>query len=426
MKSRQALHRTHPGCESHAVYITYCGAFTYALRPSGLSGDRILILLCFGRLRTANAFTCDRCVHVRNRYCRNNYISRLAFAFHRTAYRERLETVSQTLGVIDKLRSHKPKRYNRKSSLPFGRTTPTLSALVMSPYTDINHYNLNSRSNTPVNSCPGTPDILSGNEGDSEDPDVTLVKSKKKKSKGKQKYGTVESKDTPYSKVDQSPRGSHYYPPSIGASPQTSTPLRKGGDSNSEEDAATTLHQKATHAAKVLKTAVMHDARNIRGHSDDNLRGLVWSVTSAHEAKHLARSIFTAFQNRRRNYLIPSDFHPAFKTHEETLAAFRVFDTDNNGDLSKAEIKTTVLKVYKERRFLSRSMRDVGVALATLDHILFFFALVVLFFISLSVFNVSVGNSLTSVYSLGIAGSFIFKTSASNAFDAIMFLFVTQ
>jgi len=42
------------------------------------------------------------------------------------------------------------------------------------------------------------------------------------------------------------------------------------------------------------------------------------------------------------------------------------------------------------------------------------------------VFGVSVGDSLTSVYSLGIAASFIFKNSASNAFDAIMFIFVTH
>lgn len=71
-------------------------------------------------------------------------------------------------------------------------------------------------------------------------------------------------------------------------------------------------------------------------------------------------------------------------------------------------------------------MRDVSMALKTLDHILLFFAFVILFFISLSVFGVEVGDSLTSVYSIGIAASFIFKNSASGAFDAIMFLFVTQ
>lgn len=82
--------------------------------------------------------------------------------------------------------------------------------------------------------------------------------------------------------------------------------------------------------------------------------------------------------------------------------------------------------MYKERRFLSRSMRDVGAALKTLDYILLTFAMAILFLISLSVFGVEIGDSLTSVYSIGIAASFIFKNSASSAFDAIMFIFVTQ
>jgi small-conductance mechanosensitive channel len=71
-------------------------------------------------------------------------------------------------------------------------------------------------------------------------------------------------------------------------------------------------------------------------------------------------------------------------------------------------------------------MRDVSAALKTLDQILLFVALVILFFISLSIFGVNVTQSLTSVYSLGLAASFIFKNSASNVFDAIMFLFVTH
>lgn len=71
-------------------------------------------------------------------------------------------------------------------------------------------------------------------------------------------------------------------------------------------------------------------------------------------------------------------------------------------------------------------MRDVSQALKSLDQVLQVFAFIVLLFISLSVFGVDVGNSLTSVYSIGIAASFIFKSSASNLFDAVMFLFVTQ
>lgn len=123
---------------------------------------------------------------------------------------------------------------------------------------------------------------------------------------------------------------------------------------------------------------------------------------------------------------MPSDFYPAFDTQDEAKEAFRIFDKDNNGDVSRSEIKSTLLRVYKERRFLSRSMHDVSAALKTLDHILLFIALVILFFVSLSIFGVNVTQSLTSVYSLGLAASFVFKNSASNVFDAIMFLFVTQ
>lgn len=142
--------------------------------------------------------------------------------------------------------------------------------------------------------------------------------------------------------------------------------------------------------------------------------------------QRLARSIYMRFKSPTRTYLIPPDFHAAFATTEAADAAFRVFDKDNNGDLSRAEIKTTLMKVYKERRFLARAMRDVGAALKTLDTVLLIFALIVQFFISLSVFGVNLTSSLTSVYTLGIGASFIFKSAASGAFDSIMFLFVTH
>ena len=71
-------------------------------------------------------------------------------------------------------------------------------------------------------------------------------------------------------------------------------------------------------------------------------------------------------------------------------------------------------------------MRDVSNALRTLKYLLFCLGLVILVLISLSVFNLNVGTELTSIYTLIAAASFVFKNSASNAFDAIMFLFVTQ
>lgn len=178
--------------------------------------------------------------------------------------------------------------------------------------------------------------------------------------------------------------------------------------------------------ARGLKTAVLHDARNIGGRDGSDPGGLSWGVSSSYEAKRLARSIYAAFRCPTRTYLIACDFRAVFAKQEDADAAFRVFDTDNNGDLTREEIKTTLIRTYRERRSLSRSMRDVSQALASLHQIMLFFAMIILLFISLSVFSVNIGNSLTSLYSLGIGLSFIFKNSASNAFDAVMFLFVTQ
>jgi len=335
----------------------------------------------------------------------------IAFAFHRTAFKERLDTVAETLQAIEKLRVYKPKKghHSKKSS---GMRTPVFG-FNLTPFAEKGGFNFSSRPS----SVAGSIDLLR-EDGTQADTEGTAESSKKK---GKRKSGLPAPKIT----IETTDNGSpHRYPPTSMGTPErsgASTPVQKGTDSDSEGDAAAIV----TAAAKAVKTAMLHDARNVKGETDDN-GGLVWGVSSSQEAKRLARAIWNSFHERRRKFLIPSDFYPAFPTKEEAEAAFRVFDKDNNGDISRQEIKGTLLKVYKERRFLSKSMRDVGAALKTLDRILLFFAFVILFFISLSVFGVEVGDSLTSVYSIGIAASFIFKNAASNAFDAIMFLFVTH
>ncbi|KAF8211527.1 Mechanosensitive ion channel-domain-containing protein [Mycena galopus ATCC 62051] len=311
--------------------------------------------------------------------CAQRLLSQLiAFAFHRTAFKDRLDAVEETLKVVEKLREYQPKQYKRAS----GFRTPLFGGF-------------------------GTPTFDKDN--------FNLVSSKLKDHKRRSEHGGVSNGgpahaqreglpgSRPLSVIDED--SPHRYPPSRG---------------DREPHDATLV---AT-AARAFKSAILHDARNIGG--NDAISATNWDVNSPSEAKRLARSIYMRFKSSSRNYLIPTDFHPAFPTVEEADAAFRVFDKDNNGDLSRAEIKTTLMKVYKERRFLARAMRDVGAALKTLDQMLLFFALIVQFFISLSVFGVNVTSSLTSVYTLGIGASFIFKTAASSAFDSIMFLFVTH
>lgn len=109
--------------------------------------------------------------------------------------------------------------------------------------------------------------------------------------------------------------------------------------------------------------------------------GLGADINSPYRAKKLAKDIFYAFRgSHKRTYLIPSDFSPAFPSAEEAKDAFMVFDRDGNGDISQSEIKNTVLKTYKERRFLARSMHDVNHAVGQLDFILMIIACVIIIF----------------------------------------------
>jgi hypothetical protein len=65
--------------------------------------------------------------------------------------------------------------------------------------------------------------------------------------------------------------------------------------------------------------------------------GLGLDFASPADAKKLARDLFYAFRSsNHRDYLITSDFYPAFPTEKEAEAAFEVFDKDNNGDISRS------------------------------------------------------------------------------------------
>jgi hypothetical protein len=335
----------------------------------------------------------------------------IALSFHRTAFNERLDDVSKALHAVETLRNYKPVKVHPTKKFS-GVRTPVFGS-PRTPQIEKEKFNSPSRLQSAAGSLDLERDVQVQAEASDAGPLTTKAKGKRKSGFWSPPEVSVETESS-----------AHQYPPKSSATHEKSgsgSPLSTRTIEEHDNDA---VHM-VTQAAKVLKTAVLHDARNITGQSDAD-DGLVWNVSNSREAKRLARLIYDVFHDRRRRFLIPEDFHPAFPSTEEAQNAFRVFDKDNNGDISRQDIKSTLMKVYKERRFLSRSMRDVSAALRTLDRILLFFALIVLLFISLSVFAVNVGTSLTSVYSLGLAASFVFKTSASNAFDAIMFLFVTQ
>ncbi|KAE8266676.1 hypothetical protein A4X09_0g5671 [Tilletia walkeri] len=178
--------------------------------------------------------------------------------------------------------------------------------------------------------------------------------------------------------------------------------------------------------ARAIARIAMNDPFGLLS-SSQLLGGVGADITGPAEAKRLARTIFKRFRGtHRRRYLVEADFEPAFEGREASKRAFAVFDRDGNGDISQTEIKNTVLATYKERRFLARSVQDVHHAVSTLDKVILCVAALVLLFEALAIFKVNIQKMVTTVFTLGLAFAFIFKQTASNVFDSIVFLFVTH
>jgi Ca2+-binding EF-hand superfamily protein len=54
------------------------------------------------------------------------------------------------------------------------------------------------------------------------------------------------------------------------------------------------------------------------------------------------------------------DFYPFFKTEDDARTAFSLFDKDGNGDISKKEMREAVQRIYRERKALTASLKDMS------------------------------------------------------------------
>lgn len=311
-------------------------------------------------------------------------IKLISMRFHRTAYADRIAKLTTALQVFDHLKDHRPKLADKPSSSPFAfRSTPLQGRTPR-------------RENAPA----------AGNEADNEDDGHTLPKP-----------GFFSRKHH----ASHRPSDTHAQMEMPGSQPRT--PGSKIKDAVKPKAAVKAAKVKASQASYLARKAMVDPTHLLT----DETVGVGLDVNSPAEARRLARTLFRAYRGRhRRNYLIPSDFEVAYSDPDDAHAAFEVFDTDRNGDISVTEMKQTIVETYKDRRFVAKSLEDTSSALGQLDLIFLFVAMIVVAFEAFAIFNVDVSKTLTTFYTLAIGASFIFKESAQEVFDSIIFLFVTH
>jgi hypothetical protein len=153
-------------------------------------------------------------------------------------------------------------------------------------------------------------------------------------------------------------------------------------------------------------------------------------------ARKLAQKLFAALTSSRQSLIVQGafssyypfgmalngrqDFYPYFHTTAEAHAVFALFDKDSNGDISKREMREAVQRIYRERKALNSSLKDVGSIVRKLDYTLLFCALVIIIFIWLLILNPN--NTIASLLPLAtiiLGFSFVFGNSAQQLFESV-------
>ncbi|GAA5813923.1 hypothetical protein MFLAVUS_007412 [Mucor flavus] len=158
-------------------------------------------------------------------------------------------------------------------------------------------------------------------------------------------------------------------------------------------------------------------------------------INSDDYAKKVARKLFYSLAYPEGYYSQEEDnkkclditaFIPYFKDTEQANEAFKAFDKDGNGNLTRREFRDTVVQIYRERKDLGQCIRDTSQALGKIDTILLVITSLITIVISLSVFQVDFWAALIPFGTILAACTFIFDTSAKSLFSGILFQFVTH
>lgn len=146
-------------------------------------------------------------------------------------------------------------------------------------------------------------------------------------------------------------------------------------------------------------------------------------LNSVTRAKNISEAIFKTLCPADRTCIIADDMKP-FLPAGEHVNAFRMLDTNRNGELNREDFRSAVLAIYEERFQLARSIISNDHIVEKLDWtLLVIFGLLGLLF-SLVIYNHQGYSWVTSISTFILGFSFLFQTTMTKVFDTFLFVFV--
>ena len=144
------------------------------------------------------------------------------------------------------------------------------------------------------------------------------------------------------------------------------------------------------------------------------------------DAKHLSRRIFDRVAGSKSQEMYESDFKPFFKCEVEAKKAFSYLDNDDNGDLTRDELKASILKILRERQALERSLKQCEQAVDKLDSFFKAFVYILSFFAIAYVFEMNTTQLLTTSITISASLVFAFGGTVKGLVESLIFLFANH
>lgn len=150
------------------------------------------------------------------------------------------------------------------------------------------------------------------------------------------------------------------------------------------------------------------------------------ALRKAKSAEALAKRLWMSFVLENQEVLKASDIKEVFgpTRHEEAEECFAILDVDSNGDISLDEMIMRVVKIGRDRKTITASMRDVGQAIGVLDQVMVTILSVIVIFIYVAFQNKSFVTTLATAGTTLLSLSFVFAVTTQEFLGSCIFLFV--